>query len=79
MINTISPRGLCLETYDNNWETVPRIISSFIFVNSLAITKDAGRFSQQQKVDSWPMAFGAHPVANDAWGCAVFDMNNKEE
>ena len=44
-----------------------------------AITRDAGRFTQQQRVDSWPMAFGAHPVANDAWGCAVFDMDNKEE
>ena len=44
-----------------------------------AITKDAGRFSQKQKVDSWPMAFGAHPVANDAWGCAIFDMNKKNE
>ena len=44
-----------------------------------AVTKDAGRLSQKQYVDSWPKAFGAHPVTNDAWGCAVFDMSNTNE
>ena len=40
------------------------------------LTKDAGRSSQKQVLKGPIQSFGAHPISNDAWGCAAFDDNN---
>ena len=39
-------------------------------------TKEAGRVSQKQVLTGPIQSFGAHPVSNDAWGCAAFDMSH---
>ena len=39
-------------------------------------TKEAGRVSQKQVLKGSIQSFGAHPVSNDAWGCAAFDMSH---
>ena len=42
-------------------------------------TKEAGRASQKQILKGPIQSFGAHPVSNDAWGCAAFDMSRPSE
>jgi len=42
-------------------------------------TTEAGRASQKQFLKGPIQSFGAHPVSNDAWGCAAYDMDSPLE
>ena len=44
-----------------------------------SFTKDSGRSSQIIDLERPMHSFGAHPVSNDAWGCAIYDMSDKQK
>ena len=44
-----------------------------------SFTMESGRTSQKQTLNGPIQSFAAHPLSNDAWGCANFDMSQSSE
>ena len=44
-----------------------------------SFTMESGRTSQKQTLNGPIQSFAAHPLSNDAWGCANFDMSESSK